>query len=59
MMIWEMEHFYVNNLDSYMFVIVQICAFDVMFTGREVGHIPSMCVHAEVHACTHTTNNTY
>jgi hypothetical protein len=45
--------FYENNLDSYIFVIVQIRAFDVMFTGREVGHFPSMCAHAKVHAHTH------
>jgi hypothetical protein len=43
---------FVNNLDSYMFVIMQIHAFD-MFTGREVGHVPNMCPHAKVHICTH------
>lgn len=30
--------FSVNNVNPYIFVIVQIHAFDVMFTGREVGH---------------------
>jgi hypothetical protein len=58
--------FSVNNLDSYIFVIVQIRAFDMMFAGREVGHtyllryksvhlhdVCCVCAHAKVHTHTH------
>lgn len=42
------------SVNSYIFVIVQIRAFDMIFTGREVGHVPSMCAHAKARARAHT-----
>lgn len=50
--------FCVNNLDSYMFVIIQIHAFGMMFSGREVGYVPSVCPCKSAHIHTQPTAHT-